>query len=58
MTMLLRSTTTKLRRTLVPDTWFKDQYGNLIGDVKVATVFSYGVITSHEVRRYHREGHR
>lgn len=27
-------------------TWFKDQYGNLIGDVKVATVFSYGVITS------------
>lgn len=26
-------------------TWFKDQYGNLIGSVKIATVYSYGVIT-------------
>ena len=26
-------------------TWFKDQYGNLIGNVIVATAYSYGVIT-------------
>ena len=26
-------------------TWFLDAYGNLIGDVKVANVYSYGVIT-------------
>ena len=26
-------------------TWFKDQYGNLIGDVVVETAYTYGVIT-------------
>ena len=26
-------------------TWFKDQYGNLIGDVEIATAYTYGVIT-------------
>ena len=26
-------------------TWFKDQYGNLIGVVEVATVYNYGVVT-------------
>ena len=31
--------------SLAKHTWFKDQYGNLIGDVKVATVYNYGVIT-------------
>lgn len=31
--------------SLAKHTWFKDQYGNLIGDVKIATVYNYGVIT-------------
>ena len=26
-------------------TWFKDQYGNIIGVAEIATVYSYGVIT-------------
>ena len=26
-------------------TWFKDSYGNLIGSVEVASVYSYGVVT-------------